>query len=381
MKLRFTLMSLVCSAFSQQASLALPTMIRLGYPTCSSCHISPQGGGLLNLYGHSIDRAQSLFGGEYSPSQKRLIEFLNAEGRITQDYRIVLQQQDTSTTGKRGSQLFRSRFLYRNATELGKGFRFTGTIMGENLSAPRPPVTYDPAANPAQTFITTALLSYRAYRNVEAAGGRDMLPTGINISDLSTFIRSRNRLGYYDAPTQAKVFFWGKRYQVTPYAYAPGGNEKPGQHESGAGGLAEFGLLPNNRTVVGVNALHGTARNEDRTMIGPYARLGFGRWGILAEHDLTERTMKTGSPVSFWQSASYGQLFWAAREWLVPSFIVERLRVDRPHLEQLDAAKIELSARVNGQLTISAGPRLQRDELTGRYAKSVVFQIAMKTVH
>jgi hypothetical protein len=109
---------LFCLAAGQ--ALALPTMIRLGYPNCSSCRISPQGGGLLNLYGRGIDRAQSLEGGEYMPSQARLLQFLNAEGRITQDFRIVMQQQDVSTTEKPGTQLFRSRFMYRNASELGR---------------------------------------------------------------------------------------------------------------------------------------------------------------------------------------------------------------------------------------------------------------------
>jgi len=39
---------------------ATPNMIRLGYPTCASCHLSPQGGGLLTDYGKGIDAAQTL---------------------------------------------------------------------------------------------------------------------------------------------------------------------------------------------------------------------------------------------------------------------------------------------------------------------------------
>lgn len=116
-------------------------------------------------------------------------------------------------------------------------------------------------------------------------------------------------------------------------------------------------------------------------MIGPYARLGFGKWGILAEHDLTDRTLQTSNVAAFRQTASYGQLFWAAREWLVPSLIVERLHVNRPYLENLNAAKLELSARLTPQITISAGPRIQHDTVTGRTSKSIVFQVALKTVH
>lgn len=367
--------------WSPSRALALPTMIRLGYPNCASCHISPQGAGLLNLYGRSIDQAQSLVGGEYSPWQSPFSQFINAGGRITQDLRSVMQQQDVSTTGRPGTQVFRGRYIYRNATELGKGFRITATFTGENQNALRPALAYEPPVNSSQLFVNTALLSYRAKPSLEFAIGRDQLPTGLNIADLAVFIRSRNRLGYYDAPTQVKAFWWSKRFQFSPYAYGPGGNERSGEHESGGGMLAEVDVLGKQRTVVGMNLLHGTATNLDRTLVGPYARLGFGKWGILAEHDMTTRTLKTGTQASFWQSTSYGQLFWAVREWLVPSLIVERLRVDRPYLERLDAAKLELSARISSQLTISAGPRIQRDEITGRLTKSIVFQVALKTVH
>ncbi len=360
---------------------ALPTMIRLGYTNCSSCHISPQGGGLLNLYGRSIDQAQSLVGGEYEPWDNSWSRAINWGGRITQDFRIVSQQQDTSTTGKAGTQLFRNRFIYRNATELGHGFRITATVTGETASAPRPTLSYDLPSNPAQVFVNTALLSYRTSNNLEFDAGRDQLPTGVNVPDLSVFVRARNRLGYYDAPKQAKVFWWGKRYLVNPYAFGPGGNERSGLHESGGGVLAEMDVLGNHRTIAGVNLLEGQAASVNRRMIGPYARLGFGRWGLLAEHDITDRTLNTGSLVTFRQTASYGQLFWAAREWLVASLIGERLRVENPYQEQLNAAKFELAARLSSQASVSVGPRIQWDPVSGRIARSVVFQLAVKTVH
>jgi hypothetical protein len=121
---------------------ALPTMIRLGYNNCAACHIAPQGGGVLNLYGRSIDQAQSFVGGEYQPWQSKVIRELNWGGRITQDFRVEMQQQNASTTDRPGTQAFRTRFIYRNATELGGGWRLTGTFTGENESAPRPKLAY-----------------------------------------------------------------------------------------------------------------------------------------------------------------------------------------------------------------------------------------------
>ena len=335
----------------------------------------------MNLYGRGIDQAQSLSGGEYSPSENSFLRDFNWGGRINQDLRMVFQDQNTSTTDRPGTQLLRNRFIYRNATELGHGFRLTALVTAETDHAPRPALAYDPPTQPRTLFVNTALVSYRATKHMEFAVGRDQLPTGVNVPDLSFFIRSRNRIGYYDSPTQAKAYFWGDRYFVSPYAFAPGGNELPGYRERGGGALAEFDVLGKGRTVVGVNMLHGVAAASSRTLIGPYLRLGFGKWGILGEHDITERSLKTGSLGSIRQNTTYGQLFWAVREWLVPSLIAERLQVTGRSQEHLEALRIDIAARLRSQVTLSAGPRIQRDVLTGRISRSLVIQMAVKTVH
>ncbi len=362
-------------------ALALPTMVRLGYTNCAACHISPQGGNLLNAYGRSIDQAQSLRGGEYQPLRNSLIETLDWRGRITQDVRVILQEQANSTTGLPGTDSLRSRFMYRNATELGGGWRISFTGTGENLSVLRPSLTYEPPSNSATFFVNTALVSYRPMKNLEFAVGRDQLPTGINVPDLSFFVKSRNRLGYYDSPTQVKAFWWGKRYQISPYAFGPGGNERSGQHESGGGALAEFDVLGKQRTILGVNLLRGTSALLDRRLIGPYARLGFGKWGILAEHDITDRSSNTGSFASFRQNASYGQVFWAPREWLVASLIGERLRVDRPFEELIRGGRFEVTARLASQVTVGVSARLQKNEINGRVGRAIMLQVNLKTVN
>jgi hypothetical protein len=358
-------------AYAAPAS-ALPTMIRIGYTNCAACHVSPQGGGILTEYGQGIDQAQSLRGGETQTMQER-------HRRLIQDLRLAMQEQSTWTDRPMPNN-FRPRLLYRNVTNLGAGFRLSGVATIEGASAPRPAKSYDPAARGSTLFVNSALVSYRPAKTVEFNAGRDQLPSGVNIPSLGAYIRSRNRLGYYDAPTQVKMAWWGKRHQVTPFVYAPGGNEAPGEHESGAGTLAEFDVLGNQRTVVGASFLKGTAQNGDRQMIGGYARLGFGQWGILAEHDVTDRT-RTALAQSFTQNASFTQVFWAAREWLVLSAIGERLRVERPFLERRNAGQIEVSARLAPQATIVLGTRLEKDLVTNRLAKSLILQMAFKTVY
>lgn len=360
---------------------ALPTMIRLGYADCAACHVAPQGGGPLNTYGRGIDQGQSLRGGEYVPSTDEVSRVLTMGGRISQDLRAVFQEQGAWTTGRPSTAIFRPRLMYRNVTALSASLRASVTVTGESESAPRPSVPYDPSARPSSLFVNTALLHYQASKTLELAGGRDQLPTGINVPDLALFIKARNRLGYYDAPAQVKLSWNGRRAHVMSFGYgAGGGNDLPGEGETGAGAIAEVDVLGRQKSIVGVTSLRGVAEKGSRRTLGIYTRLGFGAWGILAEHDVTDRTRTTLTAPSFRQTTSYAQAFWAIREWLVASAIAERLRVDEPFPEHLNAGKFELVARLSSHATVGLSGRFQRDARTSRAGRSVVFQAALKTV-
>ena len=353
--------ALMLVTIAARPALALPTMIRLGYSECGACHISPQGGGPLNAYGRGIDRAQSLAGGEYTPATNDLARIFTLGGRMTQDFRTVLQEQvSESADGSRVTR-FWPRLMYRNVTDIEKGFRVSATVTGEVNSTLRPALSYDPRAESSQLFVNTALLQYRTGQ-VEFAVGRDQLPTGLGVPDLGLWIKSRNRLGYYDTPTQFKMFWTGAHVHLAPFVFGPGSNQDAGEQERGVGSLAEFVVGRQQRTVLGASFLNGAATNGNRQTFGGYVRVGFGRWGILGEHDRTERTRMPLDGASFTQDASFGQLFWAAREWLVVSAIGERLQVDAPFEERALAGKIEISARLAPQATVGVSTRRQRDQ-------------------
>jgi hypothetical protein len=129
-----------------------------------------------------------------------------------------------------------------------------------------------------------------------------------------------------------------------------------------------------------VSYLRGTAANGDRQTVGAYARLGFGSWGILAEHAITDLSRALPTTASIRQNATYGQLFWALREWMVLSAVGERYQVASPFEQRLLAGKVEVAARLASQATIVASTRVERNMTTGRLTKSVGLQLALKTV-
>ena len=377
---RALVLATVAALAHAHVATALPTMVRLGYGDCAACHVSPQGGGPLTVYGRGIDRSQSLRGGDYTPSDDGLTKALSVGGRITQDFRLLLRRQATWAPGGTRTDVFRPRLMYRNVAEIAGGFRASATLTAETTHAPRPARAYDPPTLADTLSVNTALLHYKVNETIEIAAGKDQLPSGINIPDLAVFIKSRNRLGYYDAPTQLKMFWNSKRYHVTPFAFAPGGNERAGEAETGTGALAEVDVLGAGRTIAGVSVLKGVSESGSRRVLGSYVRLGFGRWGVLAEHDMATHDRDTLSGARLPQSTTYAQVFVAMREWLVASAIAERARVTAPFEEKLTAGAFELSARLASQATLGVNARVQRDGRTGRTSPSLVVQAAFKTI-
>ena len=330
------------------------------------------------MYGRGVDNAQSLRAGEYVPTESKLLKRLSWGGRIKQDVRSVSTEK--ASLGTNGSTLgFSTRLMYRNVTYLGKGIRVSAMVTGERPTS-RPSRPYDRAMDTGKVLLSAALVHYNPTEGVEFAAGRDRLPTGINDGNFSVFIKSRNRFGFYDTPTQVKMSWSGARHMVIPYALVRTGNGHRGGGEAGGGTLAEFDVFGRGKTVVGVNVLRASTTNGNRQLFGVYTRLGFGPWGVFAEHDITDRTLKQSSPVSFRQHATFAKVFWAAKEWLVFSLGAERLAVEKLFAENLNAGMIGVSARLTPNFTIGAGARLQRDTLTGKRTPSVVFQLKMKTL-
>jgi hypothetical protein len=346
--------------FAASPAHALPTMIRLGYGACAACHIAPQGGGLLTEYGRGIDDAQSLRAGDGEAGEA------SADGfrRLTHDLRFLLQERGSVDGVRALPPAHFVRLVYRNSTQLTRRIRLSAVVGAEY---------------PGSFFVAQALAHYRPTDTIEISVGRDQLPSGLNLPDLSLFIKSRNAMTFHDYPTQAKVAWWGERGFVSTYAFAPSFQEaSPAAREWGVGALGELDLSGQQTKVVGVTLLTAHASAHDRQTVGAYARLGFGRWGLFAEYDLTRRDPQ--EKPSLLQHTSYLQWFYAVREWLVVGVAGEHLLVQDAVSEQRLGAKAEVAMRFSPRVTLAMNVREVATPSTGESILTGTVQLYVKTV-
>lgn len=356
---------LVCAV----PSLASPTMIRLGYGDCAACHVSPQGGGLLTPYGKGIDAAQSL----RIPASAQPAD---VQRRSVYDVRFVMTAHlvdSAAQTAPAASSTFRA--LLRSSLKLSEGMRMSYTAGLESATLSRTA----PVSRAVRGVVSKALFEYRPRHGIEIAVGRDELPNGLGLPDPQAFMRNETNPGSTAYPTQVKAFWWNDRLQVTPYVFGPGGGEGRQYRQFGTGAVAGVNVWKK-RAVVGVTGHLSHASAFERRSVGGFARLGFGRWGILSEHDFASRSMRQPTaPVARYR-AGHTQVFFAPYEWLVTSLAAEDSVVEGRGVKHVYRVAPGAQVRVSDNLTVLFSTR---DVLSGPGATSsrtYSLQVAVKTV-
>jgi hypothetical protein len=350
---------------------ASPTMIRLGYSDCASCHISPQGGGMLTTYGKGVDEAQSLRRQEIHPVD-------TAASRLLYDFRFVTASQlaeSLATDSSVKSTTF--RLQGRSSLRMSEHNRLSAAFGLETPALSSASTT----ATVPKIVVYKALYQYRPKDNFELAIGRDEMPSGIGLPDPLAFIRNGNDAGDTAYPTQVKAFWSTHRLQLTPYAFGPGGDEPAALRQYGGGMVAGVDVWKH-RAIVGVSSRLSEASAFHRNSVGAYARLGFGKWGILAEHDFTSRTTRDDTvtqPLSQYL-AGHTQVFFAPVEWLVTSLAAEHHVVDALQQTQVYRLTPGVQARISDNLTLIVNMREAFTGVAAGRARTFSVQLAVKSV-
>ena len=287
---------------------AYPNMIRLGYTWCSACHVSPQGGGVLNRYGRGIDYAQTL----------RPDEPPGAE--LPADATIRLLGDIRASLGIEGAP--QSDTAYSLSTSLRTAIALSSQqTLVYAASVRSPTLTTSRRTGAASLGMSRLYWAYHPKEGVQLVVGRDEMPTGLVGN---SFYRSVNNPSVSSTPTQVKLFLWNKRWQVTTYGYGPDGNETDPQFEARGGGVMVGANVWKDRAVVGVTTRYSKADAFDRQEAGVFLRLGLNEhFGILAENDVTQRTLGTGPKLT--HQAGHVEAFWVPVNWLQTSLAAQHL--------------------------------------------------------
>jgi hypothetical protein len=375
---RLSVLLVVLGSAASTAS-ASTTMIRLGYARCSACHLTPEGAGLLTDYGKGIDLAQSLKGGEYVPPDPTESPKFRADIRmLTSGYLTT-----PSDTGGRPAPPSWLRAYLRNSATLGAHNRLAATIM---MEAPAGSVSMLWESKPH-----VQLLGGWEYRPTEAFSVsivRDRLPRGVELGETRTFLQDFDTDKY---PTQLRMFLTTHLFHVTAYAFAPGSKTMLDHHTRGIGLLGEV-LLAGNHLALGVSARHAqedapenadermTGSKLERRSVGGYARLGFGKWGVLAEHERTKPRIGGVTVAGPDRWSGYTQFFFVPKEWLVTSLIAEQSNDTTELRERSFRWRPEVQARLTPNVTITASARTDKPRGATSSSRIYLVQLAVKTV-
>jgi len=337
---RFAIGALLLTGLAAPAE-GTPNMIRLGYPTCASCHLSPQGGGLLTDYGRGIDAAQSL-----RPEEVKQSENPDEYRRLPYDmkFSVGVDRDPPADASYSYSSSIRAAFAVSHHQYFVYG-----------LSMGSPSLTRTTAGKSGSVSVKMSRLywMYQPRPGVSVTVGRDDLPGGIGSGGLA-FARGTTSPNLSATPTQAKVFVWNRRWQITAYGFGPDGNETAPQFAARGGGAMVGANVWKDRLVVGATTRASYADAYDRSNAGVFMRLGLTEhWGALVEHDVTARTTDKGQHLTY--TAGHSEIFFVPFDWLQTAIAAEDLvTIGGGHTVRLSPSA---SVRLNRNVGVSFSAR------------------------
>jgi hypothetical protein len=290
---------------------AYPNMIRLGYVACSGCHVSPQGGGVLNRYGRGIDFAQTIRADD--PPDAELATGTTA--RLLWDIRASL--------GVDGAPDSATKYGLSTSMRAAIGLSAQQQVVYA-VSVRSPSLSTTRSMGAASLGMSRLYWMFQPKEGLALVVGRDDLPSGLGLPGASSFYRSVNNPNVSSTPTQVKLFWWNKRWQVATYGYGPDGNETEPRFEARGVGAIVGANVWKDRAVVGVTTRFSKSDAFDRQNAGLFLRLGLSEHlGFLAEHDVTKRTLGTGR--EFTDLAGHEEVFWVPWNWLQTALAGEHI--------------------------------------------------------
>lgn len=262
---------------------AFPEMIRLGYVNCTSCHVSPSGGGLLTDYGRSIS-AEAL-SHWMSPREELPGHGLFPEPpawlKIGGDLRVIQTYADTPQATAR------SFFLMQSDLELGLNFGKLWLVQSLGVQG-------GPEGAPKQgEFVSHHFYGlYNLTEEVYLRAGKYLLPFGLNIPDHTSLVR-RN-LGFDQGQESYNVETGSMGERWSSIVSLSFGRKEGSRVDLEKGGALQVGYnVGDTKKLLGSLAYLKKNGESSRVLLGPQILWGFSpQWVFLGEYDYQEKVLE-----------------------------------------------------------------------------------------
>lgn len=302
---------------------AFPEMTRFGYFSCSTCHLSPSGGGLLTPYGQSISAEKMSTWG----SQMEALP-LHGVGAVT------------SADGNPrspwlppwlllGGDLRLMQLDYQNAErQEGRWIRMQSDLsLGITLAKTTLVISGGPRGETRSRSDLSGKMSVRQYYakfewgDTNVRMGRFYPKFGLGIPQHQTYVRRGLGFDQGQENFNGELTWFSETNELTvTRMMSARKQEGDGSEEKGyALGWAHF---LNSKHRVGINGL--TAKNsvQSRTVLGAFGSFVLGeRWFLLVEENRQTIRPKGGAPYD--QILFYHRLGYEVIQGLIPSLVIE----------------------------------------------------------
>lgn len=264
-----------------------PEMIRYNYVNCTSCHVAPNGGGVLTPYGKVLaGEVVSSWGteteGQFLWGAVELPNYLNVGG----DIRYLQLYTDTANART-------ARFIFMQADlEAAIGtdkIRFVGTIGKSG----------NPGPNNEEGGIVSRrhFVQYNPAEGFAVRFGKFYKTFGINTPEHT--LVTKKGLGW-DQDTETynlEGAYLGEQWDLFVTGVLGRIDTNSVSREKGVALRGGYNLSESQK--VGLSYFYGSGKTGDRHVFGPYAQVGFSKnLFLLAEVDF-QRNLPTGRDATF----------------------------------------------------------------------------------
>lgn len=271
---------------------AFPEMIRHGYVNCTSCHVSPSGGGILNEYGRELSKeALSTWISSRDSSREHLFVYglvlppswltLGGDVRTVYVYkddqfatqgRTILMQLDFEAAAKHGNWTAAATLGYQDPKR-AKGWK-------------------------DHVALRRHYLMYQVSDETSLRAGKYIAPFGINSPDHVNLTRQGVALGQGYESYNLEYSWLGSSYSLQGAAILGRPDERSLNREIGASLLS--GMVLGDKSKLGLSYLYGANNTYKRHLFGPYGLIGLSeRMTLLTEIDFQGKSFKNGAPSQF----------------------------------------------------------------------------------